>query len=317
MSIGGIMSLANRLKNRIIELKSPIVVGLDPNLEKFPKAFLENFIKEGKLTEKAVGDCILSFNKLIIDAIKDLVPAVKPQIAFYEQYGIEGLKAYKATCDYANENGLIVIGDVKRGDIGSTSKAYSNAYLGQTNYSEAQKSAFYSDYVTVNPYLGEDCLNEFLSDIKAFDKGMFVLVKTSNPSSSQLQDLVCNDGKTIYEKTAELVNEISAKVVNTNTYSPIGAVVGATYPSEMKLLREKMPNIYFLVPGYGAQGGGAKDVVDAFNKDGLGAIVNSSRGILYAYEKSTLAFDQAAREATIEMREAINSALEAEGKKYW
>ncbi|OJV62676.1 MAG: orotidine 5'-phosphate decarboxylase [Clostridiales bacterium 38-18] len=311
------MSLANRLKNRIIELKSPIVVGLDPNLEKFPKAFVENFIQDGTLTEKSVGDCILSFNKHIIDVIKDLVPAVKPQIAFYEQYGIDGLKAYKATCDYASENGLIVIGDVKRGDIGSTSRAYSNAYLGQTTYSEDQKSAFYSDYVTVNPYLGEDCLNEFLSDIKTYDKGMFVLVKTSNPSSAQLQDLVCIDGKTIYEKTAEMVNEISAKIVDSNTYSPIGAVVGATYPSEMKLLREKMPNIYFLVPGYGAQGGGAKDVVDAFNKDGLGAIVNSSRGILYAYEKSTLTFDQAAREATIEMRESINSALEAEGKKYW
>ena len=311
------MSLANRLKNRIVELKSPIVVGLDPNLEKFPKAFLENFLKDGLLTEIAVGDCILSYNKHIIDAIKDLVPAVKPQIAFYEQYGIEGLKAYKATCDYARENGLIVIGDVKRGDIGSTSRAYSNAYLGQTKYCEDPKPAFYSDYVTVNPYLGEDCLNEFISDIKTFDKGMFVLVKTSNPSSAQLQDLICTDGKTIYEKTAELVNEISAKVVDASTYSPIGAVVGATYPSEMKMLREKMPNIYFLVPGYGAQGGGAKDVVDAFNKDGLGAIVNSSRGILYAYEKSTLSFEQAAREATIEMRDAINSALEAEGKKYW
>ncbi len=309
----------NRLIEEIKDKRSPIVVGLDPRLELIPSTIKNKYFKKYGKSFKAAAQSILEFNKGIIDSVYDVVPAVKPQIAFYEQYGIEGLIAYNESCRYASEKGLLIIGDIKRGDIGSTSKAYSTAHLGKTKVEGEKLGAFFSDSITVNPYLGEDCLKEFLGDIKEYSKGMFVLVKTSNPSSSQLQDLVV-EGKKIYEKVAEMVENLSKKYIGEYGYSSIGAVVGATYPAETKKIRSLMPSSYFLVPGYGAQGGTADDVVHSFNEEGLGAIINSSRGILFAYKDekwSEKDYDAAAREAAIKMRDDINTTLEKNGKRYW
>lgn len=310
----------NNLIKGIKEKKSPVVVGLDPRIQLIPDIVKDKYFEKYGKTFKAAAEAILEFNKEIIDNVCDIVSAVKPQIAFYEQYGIEGLKAYNETCKYASEKGLLIIGDIKRGDIGSTSKAYSNAHLGKTEVEGECLEAFYSDSITVNPYLGDDCLKEFVGDIEKYKKGMFVLVKTSNPSSSQLQDLVV-EGKKIYEKVAQMVDDWSKQYIGEWGYSSIGAVVGATYPEEAKNLRKLMPSSYFLVPGYGAQGGTAEDVIHCFNKDGLGAIVNSSRGILYAYNKEEKwteeNYGKAAREAAIKMRDDINITLEKHGKKYW
>ena len=308
--------LSDQLIKRIIEKKSPIVVGLDPRLDNLPSAIKEKYLDLYGNTSKAVSFALIEFNRGIIDAMYDLVPAVKPQVAFYEQYGIEGMIAYKDACDYAKSKGLIVVADVKRGDIGSTSKAYSNAHLGKVNVNGTNISAFEADFATINPYLGNDCMAEFIQDIKDYEKGMFVLVKTSNKTSGQLQDLKSGDD-TIYEKVADIVNTWNDELCGESGYSPIGAVVCATYPEELEILRKRMPKAIFLVPGYGAQGGGAKDVLGAFNKDGLGAIVNNSRGIIFAFEKSTLGYKEAAREAVLKMQQDINEALEADQKKYW
>lgn len=306
----------NILVEQIILKKSPIVVGLDPRIEMIPEEVKNKYFEKYGNTLEAVKHSIIEFNRGIIDSIYDLVPAVKPQIAFYEKYGIEGLMAYKDACAYAKEKGLYIIADVKRGDIGSTSKAYSEAHLGFTSINGEKVQAFESDSVTVNPYLGDDCLKEFIDDIKEYDKGMFVLVKTSNKSSSQLQDLSV-DGETIYKKVADLVNNWSQQTIASCGYSPIGAVVGATYPEEAVLLRKVMPNSYFLVPGYGAQGAIGKDIVNCFNEDGLGAIVNSSRGITFAYMKNDKEYKVAARDAVVEMRDDINNALVEANKKYF
>lgn len=310
----------NKLIEFIKEKNSPIVVGLDPRIELIPNVVKDKYFKKYGKTFKGAAEAILEFNKEIIDNVYDIIPAVKPQIAFYEQYGIEGLKVYNETCKYASVKGLLVIGDIKRGDIGSTSKAYSNAHIGKTEVEGESLEAFYSDSITVNPYLGDDCLKEFVGDIEQYEKGMFILVKTSNPTSSQLQDLVV-EGRKIYEKVAGIVNEWSSKYIGKYNYSSIGAVVGATYPEEAKNLRNLMPSSYFLVPGYGAQGGTAEDVIHNFNEDGLGAIVNSSRGIIFAYKKekkwSEEDYGKAAREAAINMRDDINKTLESHGKKYW
>lgn len=306
----------NQLIEGIIQKRSPIVVGLDPRLEQLPEAIINKYEAEGCSPYDVVKNSLIEFNKGIIDSVKDLVPAIKPQVAFYEQYGLAGMEAYAETCKYGKEAGLYVIADVKRGDIGSTSKAYSLGHLGKVLYKDTQLNDFEADCVTVNPYLGDDCLGEFVDEIKTLDKAMFVLVKTSNKSSEQLQNLVVGDQK-IYEVVGGLVNDWCQKTIATKGYSPVGAVVGATYPSEMDTLRKVMPNAYFLVPGYGAQGGGGKDVVNAFNDDGLGAIVNSSRGIIFAYKKSDLSYQEAAREATLAMQKDINTALEEAGKKYW
>ncbi|MBN2899134.1 MAG: orotidine-5'-phosphate decarboxylase [Clostridia bacterium] len=306
----------NQLIEGIIAKKSPIVVGLDPRMEQLPEEIIKTYEDQGCSPYDIVKNSLIEFNKGIIDSVKDLVPAVKPQVAFYEQYGLAGMEAYAETCRYAKASGLYVIADVKRGDIGSTSKAYSLGHLGKVLYKESKLNDFEADSVTVNPYLGDDCLGEFVDEIKAYDKGMFVLVKTSNKSSEQLQNLSV-EGKKIYEIVGEMVNDWCQKTIGSKNYSPVGAVVGATYPSEMDTLRKVMPNAYFLVPGYGAQGGGGKDVVNAFNADGLGAIVNSSRGIIFAYKNSGLPYKEAARQATLEMQTDINTALEEAGKKYW
>lgn len=308
--------ITDQLIDSIVLKKSPIVVGLDPRWESMPPEIIKQVTEKYGDTLEAVGEAFKLFNRGIIDSVCDLVPAVKPQVAFFEQYGIEGMIAYKDACSYAKEKGLIVIADVKRGDIGSTSKAYSKAFLGSVHVGNKKFKAFDSDYATVNPYLGDDCIGEFIEDINEEQKGIFVLVKTSNPTSGQLQDLYVGNQK-VYEKVAGLVNRWSDEICGTSGYSPIGAVVGATYPEELVKLRKMMPKTLFLVPGYGAQGGGAQDVLGAFDEKGLGAIVNNSRGILYAYQKSHLDYKEAAREATINMRDSINHALEAVGKKYW
>lgn len=306
----------NKLVEQIKVKQSPIVVGLDPRIEMIPNEVKDKYFEEYGNTLEAVSKSIIEFNRGIIDAVYDLVPAVKPQIAFYEKYGIEGLIAYKDACNYAKEKGLHVIADIKRGDIGSTSKAYSEAHIGQTDINGTKVSAFFSDSVTVNPYLGDDCLKEFVDDIKTFDKGMWVLVKTSNKSSEQIQNLEV-EGETIYKKVGDLVNNWSQETIQSCGYSPIGAVVGATFPEEADLLRKIMPNSFFLVPGYGAQGATGKDIVNCFNDDGLGAIVNSSRGITFAYLKRGSDYKTSAREAVIEMKEDINNALIEAGKKYF
>jgi len=293
------------LQERIIQKKSPVVVGLDPRLERIPRAY-----KKGK----TISEALFAFNKDIIDGIFDSAPAVKLQIAFYEKYGLEGLKAYVESKKYAKSKDLFVIGDIKRGDIGSTSKAYSNGHLGHVAYGDKIIDDFEVDNVTVNPYLGEDCIKEFIEDIKIYDKSIFVLVKTSNPSSKQIQD-ISKDGQTIYERVAEMVSGMNSEF--NGAYGPIGAVVGATYPEELIALRKQMPKAYFLVPGYGAQGGKAKDVVRAFNEDGLGALVNSSRGIIFNYETLGSSVKEGARAAVKEMNEAINDALAKVNKEYW
>ncbi|GAU80001.1 orotidine-5'-phosphate decarboxylase [Fusibacter sp. 3D3] len=308
--------LSDKLIENIIKKRSPIVVGLDPRFESLPADLREKHLKKEGNTLKAVSSALIEFNRGIVDAVYDLVPAVKPQIAFYEQYGIEGMIAYKDVCDYAKSRGLIVVADVKRGDIGSTSKAYSNAHLGKVNINGEMISAFEADFATINPYLGNDCMSEFMDDVKTYEKGLFILVKTSNKTSGQLQDLKSGD-ETIYEKVADIVSKWNDEICGETGYSPIGAVVGATYPEELISLRKQMPKAIFLVPGYGAQGGGAQDVLGAFNEDGLGAIVNNSRGILFAYQKSDLDYKEAAREAVIKMRNDINEALEKDQKKYW
>ncbi len=297
--------------------RSPIVVGLDPRLDLIPEGIREKHFREKGQNLKAVREIIVEFNKGIIDSTHDIVPAVKPQIAFYEQYGIEGMEAYMETCQYAREKGLLIIGDVKRGDIGSTSKAYSNAHLGRVEVGEELIETFSVDSITINPYLGDDCIEEFVKDVIKYNKGVFILVKTSNPGSGQLQDLIV-EGRSIYEAVALIVDKWSKRCIGKSGYSSIGAVVGANYPQQGMKLRELMPKSYILVPGYGAQGGTAQDVIHSFNNDGLGAIVNSSRAILYAYRNNEdCSYGDAAREETIKMRDGINEALYKSNKIYW
>lgn len=314
-------NLADRLLYAIDDKKNPSVVGLDPRLWRIPDHLKQKAKEETDNPFKAAGKAILEFNKGIIDAIHDIVPAVKPQVAFYEKYGAEGIKAFKETIDYAKNKGLIVIEDVKRNDIGSTAKAYASAHLGEVDIIDGKIPSFDGDMVTVNPYLGSDGIDPFLDICKENSRGIFVLDKTSNPSSSELQDLVTKDDKKIYEVMAELINEWGEDLVGERGYSSVGAVVGATYPEEAERLREIMHNNLFLVPGYGSQGGTADDVIPCFNEDGYGAIVNSSRGIDYAYEKEPFSdrygpeeFDEASRKAALVMKEDIMDSLERGGK---
>jgi len=279
-------NFADRLNEAIKEKGSPICVGLDPRLNQIPGHITEAAAKEHKDPFVAAAAAIIEFNKGIIDAVHDLVPCVKPQIAFYEIYGAAGVQAFKETIDYAQSKGLLVIADVKRNDIGSTAKAYADAYLGMTDVYGESRAAFDADAITVTPYLGYDGIKPFIENCKEYGKGIFVLVKTSNPSSGDLQDLKMDDGNTVYEILGNFVESWGANDVGESGYNFVGAVVGATYPHQAEELRKIMPNSIFLVPGYGAQGGGAKDVKPCFNEDGMGAIVNSSRGVIFAYEKS-------------------------------
>ncbi|MBL4694245.1 orotidine-5'-phosphate decarboxylase [Candidatus Gracilibacteria bacterium] len=308
-------NFADQLIEAVKKKGNAICVGLDPRLDQIPKFNVENHIKEGGSPTEIAARSILEFNKGIIDAVADIVPVCKPQVAFYEIFGADGMRAYEHTLKYAKEKGLVTIADVKRNDIGSTAAAYARAYLGEMELFEGEDEVvmpiFDADSVTINPYLGWDGIKPFVEEARKYKKGLFVLVKTSNPSSGDLQDLELKEGGSIYEVVGNLVDSWGGEDIGESGYSFVGAVVGATYPQQAKELRRMMPNSIFLVPGYGAQGGGAEDVKPCFNKDGLGAIVNSSRGIIFAYEKlegfAPEAFADAARQACEEMRDDLAS----------
>ena len=275
--------MISQLIEKIKKTKAPVCVGLDPMLSYVPEHLVKKSFQEYGETLEGAADAIWNFNKEIIDATWDLIPSVKPQIAMYEQFGIEGLKVYEKTVSYCQEKGLVVIGDAKRGDIGSTSAAYATGHLGQVQVGSKTYSGFHIDFLTVNPYLGTDGVKPFVDVCNSQDKGLFILVKTSNPSSGEFQDRLI-DGRPLYEWVAEKVVEWGASSMD-GDYSNVGAVVGATYPEMSEVLRKLMPKTYFLVPGYGAQGGTAADLKHCFNEDGLGAVVNSSRGIIAAYRQ--------------------------------
>jgi len=306
------------LIEKIKKTEAPIVVGLDPMMKFIPKHILQNAFKEFGETLAGAGEAIWQYNKAIIDHIHDLIPVVKPQIAMYEQFGIEGLKAYMKTTEYCKEKGLLIIGDVKRGDIGSTSEAYAIGHLGKAKVGENYFYPFKEDFITVNPYLGSDGVKPFVDVAKEEKKGLFILVKTSNPGSGEFQDRLLADvdgSKPLFELVAEKVVEWGIDHIGQSGYSYIGAVVGATYPEQGKRLREVMPKVFILVPGYGAQGGKGADLAHFFNSDGLGAIINSSRAIIAAYQDEKYVkfgeegFAEASRAAVVDMVSDIKSAM--------
>ena len=306
------MNAIDRLINKIKETNNPTVIGLDPRYELLPKCVLEKYPD----TLEGVSQAIVEYNKALIDETYDVIPAVKPQIAFYEMFGIPGIKAFEETCKYAKQKEMLVIADIKRGDIGSTAQGYSNAYLGKTKIGEKEESIFDVDFVTVNPYMGTDCVKPFIEDCKKYDKGIFILVKTSNPSSGELQDVKLENGEEVYVKVAKLVEEWGKELRGEYGYSSIAAVVGATYPKQLKEIREIAPHTYFLIPGYGAQGGKAEDIALGFDKNGLGGIVNASRSLMCAY-KSELWKDKfaekdyakATRAETLRMKEELGGII--------
>ncbi|MCR5468468.1 MAG: orotidine-5'-phosphate decarboxylase [Lachnospiraceae bacterium] len=307
--------MINKLSEKIKKTNAPIVVGLDPMLDYVPEHVKQAAFKEFGETLEGASEAIWQFNKAIVDAVYDLIPAVKPQIAMYEQFGVPGVVAFKKTVDYCHEKGLVVIGDIKRGDIGSTSGAYAVGHLGSVKVGNNTFKGFDEDFATINPYMGLDAVKPFIDVCKEEKKGLFVLVKTSNPSSGDFQDRLI-DGRPLYEWVGEKVNEWGSTHMG-DSYSYVGAVVGATYPEQGKILRKIMPKSFILVPGYGAQGGQGKDLVHFFNEDGLGAIVNSSRGIIAAYKQDKYSkfgaenYYEASRAAVLDMIADINGALEA------
>lgn len=305
--------MIDRLIDKIVQMDAPVVVGLDPTMKLIPEHIQRAAFEQFGETLQGAAEAIWQFNKGIIDNICDIVPAVKPQVAMYEQFGIEGLSVFKRTIDYCHEKDMVVIGDVKRGDIGSTSESYATAHLGKVTVGAQKISVFDEDFATVNPYLGSDGIHPFLKVCSEQNKGVFILVKTSNPSSGEFQDRII-DGKPLYEHVGAKVCEWGNTCMG-RSYSNVGAVVGATYPEMGSILRKVMPKNYILVPGYGAQGGTGKSLKVFFNEDGLGAIVNSSRGIIAAYQKEEYAkfgavhYAEAARQAALDMIEDINNAL--------
>lgn len=306
--------MINTLVAKIQKTNAPIVVGLDPMMKFIPEHIMKKAFAEYGETLEGAAEAIWQYNKGIVDAVYDLIPAVKPQIAMYEQFGIPGLVAFDKTVKYCKEKGLVVIGDIKRGDIGSTSAAYATGHLGKVQVGSNSFYGFDEDFVTVNPYLGSDGVKPFIDVCKEEKKGIFVLVKTSNPSSGEFQDRLI-DGKPLYEWVGQQVDAWGADHMG-DAYSYVGAVVGATYPEMGKVLRDIMPKSYILVPGYGAQGGKGKDLVHFFNKDGLGAIVNSSRGIIAAYQSDAYKekfapenYADASRAAVLDMIDDIAGAM--------
>lgn len=296
--------ITDTLIEKIIEKQNPTCVGLDTSFD-----YLPDDMKEGVKDFKGAAEAILVFNKNIIDSVADIVPSVKVQIAYYEQYGKAGMKAFRKTCQYAKGKGLIVIADAKRNDIGATASRYAAAFLGRTQVNGNAETAFESDFLTVNGYLGSDGITPFTDECKENDKGIFVLVKTSNPSSGELQNLKLTDGRTVYECMGDMVEKWGEGTVGKYGYSAVGAVVGATYPEEAKVLRARLEHTFFLVPGYGAQGANAEMLKNCFDKNGLGGVVNNSRGILCAYKKRGGTYAQAAREACLDMKKDLLSVL--------
>ena len=306
--------MIGKLVEGIRKTGAPIVVGLDPQPGFIPEHLLRESFREYGETLEGAADAIERFNRGIVDAVADLVPAVKPQIAMYEQFGIPGLAAFRNTVEYCHKKGLLVIGDVKRGDIGSTSAAYASAHLGKVAVGSKKYCPFDEDFATVNPYLGSDGVRPFMEVCRENDRGIFVLVKTSNPSGGEFQDRM-SDGRPLYEWVGEKVASWAGELPDPSGWSEVGAVVGATYPETGRILRKVMPKSFILVPGYGAQGGKGSDLVHFFDRDGMGAIVNSSRGIIAAWKSEAYAsfgedgFAEAARAAVLAMREDIAQAL--------
>lgn len=296
----------DNLIEKIIDKKNPTVMGLDPHLDMIPPFLVENAVAEYGKTPKAAEEALFAFNKGLIDACGEYIPAIKPQSAYYEMYGVAGMKALGRTVAYAKKMGLCVILDVKRGDIGSTAEAYAAAYLKRLTLFGEPLEVLPADAVTVNPYLGTESITPFTDYAK--DSFIFVLVKTSNKSGAELQDIKLQDGRPFYYAVADKVKQWGEKTIGKYGYNSVGAVVGATYPEELTALRAYMPNTFFLIPGYGAQGGTAKDLCRAFDKNGNGAIVNSSRGIMYAYakKKDPENYMLYAREAVLQMRDEFS-----------
>lgn len=302
----------DKLIEKIKQTENPTVMGLDPRYEMLPKCITEKYPS----TLEGVSSAIIEYNKSLIDATCDIIPAIKPQIAFYEMYGIPGMQAFKETCKYAKEKGMIVIADIKRGDIGSTAQGYSNAYLGKTKIGDNEEQIYDIDFITVNPYMGTDCVKPFVDDCKKYDKGLFVLVKTSNPSSGELQDVKLENGQEVYKKVAELVENWGKELIGENGYSNIAAVVGATYPKQLEELRKLAPHTFFLIPGYGAQGGKPEDIALGFDKNGLGGIVNASRSLMCAYKSDLWKnkfkeedYAKATRAEALRMKEELNTFI--------
>ncbi len=310
------MNFSDRLAEQVLLKKNPSVLGLDPKLEFIPPSIREKAFEENACPFMAAAKSIVEFNIRLMDAVYDIIPAVKPQLAYYEMYGVEGIRAFNETVRYAKSKNLLVIADGKRNDIGTTAEAYAATYLGQTDINGKGQEAYNTDALTVNAYLGVDGIKPFVSACEQYGKGIFALVKTSNPSSGQLQDLKLNDGRTVYEAMADLVNEWGSTTVGQCGYSSVGAVVGATYPKQLEELRKRMPKAWILVPGYGAQGGSASDVAYGFDKNGLGAVVNASRSLMCAYkleawkDKFTQEdFQEAARAEAERMKKDIGTAI--------
>ncbi|MBO5479210.1 MAG: orotidine-5'-phosphate decarboxylase [Clostridia bacterium] len=302
----------DELIDKIKELDNPTVIGLDPRYDMIPNCITSKYAK----TIEGACKAILEFNKALIDATFDIIPAVKPQIAFYEMFGVEGIKTFQETCKYAKEKGMIVIADIKRGDIGSTAAGYSNAYIGKTPLLDQEEAIFDVDFVTINPYLGIDGVKPFIEDCKKYGKGMFIIDKTSNPSSGELQDLKLENGKTIYEEVATLIETWGEELRGKYGYSSVSSVVGATYPEQLESLRKLAPHTFFLIPGYGAQGGKAEDIALGFDQNGIGGIVNASRSLMCAYKKdmwkeqySEEEFAMATRAEAIRMRDELNQEI--------
>ena len=306
------MNAIDKLINKIKDTNNPTVMGLDPRYDMLPKCVTDKYPK----TLEGVSKAIIEYNKALIDATYDIIPAIKPQLAFYEMFGIPGMVAFEETCKYAKEKGMIIIADNKRGDIGSTAQGYSNAYLGRTPIGEIEEAVYDVEFITVNPYMGTDCVKPFIEDCKKYDKGIFILVKTSNPSSGELQDVKIEIGEEVYKKVAELVEKWGEELRGEYGYSSIAAVVGATYPKQLQELRELAPHTYFLIPGYGAQGGKASDIALGFDKNGLGGIVNASRSLMCAYKSEKWKnkfkeeeYAQATRAEALRMRDELKEEL--------
>ena len=307
--------MMDRLLDAVVAAQNPSVLGLDTRIEYFPERFARAY---DLTTPEGAAEAIADFNQILIDAVCDIVPAVKVQAAYYEMYGVPGMGAFFDTLDYAKRKGMAVIADVKRNDIGSTATAYSAAYLGHTALRENEAQAFPADFVTVNPYLGTDGIEPFIRDCALYEKGIFVLVKTSNPSGRELQDLYIG-GCMLYERVGDLVAWWGAGLIGRTGYSSVGAVVGATCPEEGAALRKRLPTVCFLLPGYGAQGATAAGLAGCFDERGLGAVVNASRSLQCAWKDAPEGSDfaKATRRAAIEMRRDICAALNEAGRGTW
>lgn len=301
--------ITDRLIEKIIDMQNPTCVGLDTLFD-----YLPDEMRAGVTTFEGVAERVFEFNKKLIDTVRDVVPSVKVQIAYYEMYGVAGMKAYEETLKYAAEKDLVVIADAKRNDIGSTAACYAKTFLGETAVEGKTAKAFPSDYVTVNGYLGTDGIAPFVEECEKRDKGIFVLVKTSNHSGAEVQNLVLENGKPMYEHMGDLVERWGESTVGKYGYSAVGAVVGATHPTEAARLRETMPHTFFLIPGYGAQGGNAQMLKSCFKADGLGGVVNNSRGILCAYRKNGGTYYEAARAACIAMQKDLSETIGKMGR---